>query len=319
MTGRQKWLRGGATLVLTLGLFYFVLSRVDLDAVWAILGAAETGKLGLITLLSLAAYAWLPTWRWQRTLDAMQYRLPATTLLFARLGSQPLKTVIPFKGGEAFRALWLRRQHGVPVLDGAASILFDMFLVAVAQLLFLAVGLLLAGSALQHAFVPALLFLGLGLGLSSRTVQRACVQVAAKLHTKLGDIAERLAHGFLRFPNAVRVRLIGISLLVELSEIVSMWFCCWALGLEVPVSAVLLNMPIVMGITLLPITLSGFGTREIAIVYLFSAYGSAEQLTAAALLFTAIEFILPTFVGLVALPRFLSSLSAGSPESQVVS
>jgi hypothetical protein len=307
-----QWLRGIATLVLTVALLAFVLARVDLTAVWRILSAADPTKLTIITVLSLVAYAWLPTWRWQRTLQAMSHALPFGTLMFARFGSQPLKTVIPFKGGEAFRALWLRRRYAIPVLDGAASILFDMFLVAVAQLMFLALGLFLAGSELRHGFVPALLLLALGVGLSSPSFQRAIVQLATRMHQKLGEIAEKLAHGFLRFPNRVRAHLIGISLLVELSEILSMWFCCWAIGLDVPMSAVLLNMPIVMGFTLLPITLSGFGTREIAIVYLFSVYGSAEQLTAAALLFTAIEFILPTLAGLLVLPSFISRLSTGT-------
>jgi len=310
MMASKHWLRASLTVFATVGLLAFVLFSVDIDAVWNIIMAASPSRMLVITLLSLAAYAWLPTWRWQRTLQAMSHDISFNQLMFARFGSQPLKTVIPFKGGEAFRAIWLRRCYGMPVLDGAASILFDMFLVAVAQLTFLALGLFLAGSELKHGFVPTILMLSLGIGLSSRTVQRAAVRVAGIVHVKLGDVAERLAYGFLRFPNAVRARLLAISLVVEISEIVSMWFCCWALGLHIPMSVVLLNMPIVMGFTLLPFTLSGFGTRELAIVVLFSTYGTQEELTAAALLFTTIEFILPTIAGLVVLPSFLSRLSS---------
>jgi len=304
-----QWIKGTVVLSLTVGLLGYVLSIVDIASVWALLVDASPLRLTLISLLSLAAYAWLPTWRWQQTLCAMDHRVQFRSLLFARWGSQPLKTAIPFKGGEAFRAIWLQRRHQIPLLDGAASIFFDMFLVAVAQLLFLALGLSLAGSELQHGFLPALLILSVGLGLSSPQVQRLGVFVATRLHQKLGEIAERLAYGFLRFPNSTRLKLVSISLLVELSEILSMWFCFWALDIEVPMAAVLLSMPIVMGFTLIPITLSGFGTREIAILYLFRSYGSPEQLMAAALLFTSVEFILPTLLGIGVLPPFLSRMS----------
>ena len=308
----RLWPRRIVVVGLTAGFVYYLTQQVDVSAVCTLLQSAPTGRVLLLAIFSLGAYAWLPTWRWQRTLRALGHTIGPGSLLLGRWGSQPMKTVIPFKGGEAFRAIWLKKRHNVPLLDGAASIIFDMFLVAIAQLAFLAVGLSLAGSELQHAVVPATVLLSLGVGLSSREVQRLGVHVAHRIHHKLGHIAERLAHGFLQFPWAVRLRLLVISLWVEFSEIVSMWVCCWVLGLQVPPSVVLLSMPIVMGVTLIPITLSGFGTREMAILYLFSAYGTPEELMAAALLFTGVEFLLPTVTGLVLLPIFLSRISSHS-------
>ncbi len=87
-----------------------------------------------------------------------------------------------------------------------------------------------------------------------------------------------------------------------------MFLCCLVLGVDVPLWAVFVYMPIVMGITLVPVTISGLGTRELAIVVLLAAHATPEQLTGAALLFTAVEFIWPALLGCAVLSPFLAAL-----------
>ncbi|MFT5432710.1 MAG: hypothetical protein ACI9OJ_003412, partial [Myxococcota bacterium] len=233
-------------------------------------------------------------------------------LAFARFGSQPLKIVIPFKGGEAFRALWLKRREGIEIVSGAASILFDMFLVAIGQLSFLCVGLAMLGSEPKHLIIPATLLSLIAAGLTSRRLQHFGLWVAGAISTKLGALVEQLAHGFLRFPLGTKLKLVLFSYLVEFSEIFSMFLCARALGVDLPLGVVLLNMPIVMGITLIPVTISGLGTRELAIITLFAGYASPEALASVALLFTAVEFILPALVGCGFLSPFLGQLAEKS-------
>ncbi len=309
-SGRRRWLKGLLLFGVSASLLAYVVTRVDLPTVWQILIDADPVLLAVAITFSTTAFACLPTLRWMTTLAAMGYKVAFTTLVYIRIGAQPFKFTIPMKGGEAFRAIYLRRRYGVPMTAGVASILFDMFLVAVGQLTFLCLGVALAGPEFQRALLPTMALFGIGLVLSSKRVQGLMVAVAGAISAKLHEKVEELAHGFLRFPLHKKLQLTAISFTVEFAEIFSMFLCCKTLGLDVPLWAAMAYMPIVMGITLIPVTIRGLGTRELAILLLFSAHATPEQLAGAALLFTFLEFILPALVGSLLLSRFIADLAA---------
>ncbi len=311
------WGRGALVLAVTVGLLAFVVSRVDLAGVRSALAGADPVALFATAAFSLLAYALLPSLRWQRTLLALGHRVPFGTLVFARFGSQPLKLAIPMKGGEAFRALWLSRRTPVPLGDAAATIVFDMFLVGVAQLLYLVMGLSLARSQLATALLPSVAVLGVVLALGSSFVQRLGLRLATRVSGRAGRALEQLARGFLDLPLSTKTGLLGLSLLVELTEILAMVLCLRTLGVPVPTWAVFAAMPVVMGITLLPVTISGLGTRELAILTLLGSFAPPEALLATALLFTTLEFLLPALAGTLVLPAFLAGLPSGAPARPV--
>ncbi len=306
---QRRWLKGIALFSISFGLLAYVVSRVDLPTVWRILTNADPALLAVAFTFSATAFACLPTLRWRTTLQAMGYDLPFKKLVYVRFGAQPFKFTIPLKGGEAFRAIYLRRRHGVPMTAGVASILFDMFLVAVGQLTFLCVGVALAGSAVQRALLPTVALFGIGLLLSSKRVQGWAVSVAGMISSKLHQKVSELAHGFLRFPLHKKLQLTAISFAVEFAEIFSMYLCCLTLGLDVPLWAAMAYMPIVMGFTLIPVTIRGLGTRELAILLLFAGLATPEELAGAALLFTVLEFIMPAIIGSLLLSRFVADLA----------
>ena len=315
---QRRAMKATALLLVSGGLLAFVLLRVDLREVGAVFGGAHPGLLSGTVAFSLLSYLLLPTARWQGTLRAMGYRLPFRSLAFARLGGQPLKFAIPLKGGEAFRAIWLRRRHGVPTTHGVSSILFDMFLVAVGQLSLLCFGLALAGDSIAGALLPAIGLLGLGLLLGSKAAQRLGLRVARRVSERLHGRLEELCHGFLTLPLGTKAALTALSYVVELSEVFSMWLCCRALGVPVPLWACFVYMPIVMGITLIPVTISGLGTREVAILALFAGFGTDAQLTGAALLFTSVEFILPSLLGCAFVASFLRQIAGPAVAEQTL-
>ncbi|HIN86855.1 MAG TPA: flippase-like domain-containing protein [Myxococcales bacterium] len=306
---RRVWPRALLLLCVSAGLLSYVLSRVDLSQVGQIFANANWPLAAATIVFSLSAFTLLPTYRWKSTLVAMGFNISFTQLLFARFGSQPLKFSLPVKGGEAFRALYIRRRHGVPIALAGGSIVFDMFLVAVGQLTFLCIGIAVKGGELSHVLLPTVAVFIVGLTLTSKAIQRLMVSFTKRISTRIGDKVEQVAHGFLQFPLGVKFRLTAISYAVEFSEIFSMYLCCKSLGLDIPIWAILIYMLIVMGFTLIPVTISGLGTRELAIFLLFQGMASAEQLASAALMFTFVEFILPALVGCAVLSPFLNALS----------
>ncbi|OPZ67980.1 MAG: hypothetical protein BWY83_02449 [bacterium ADurb.Bin478] len=78
--------------------------------------------------------------------------------------------------------------------------------------------------------------------------------------------------------------------------------------MRVPVSMweVALFQPVVNVVSLLPISISGFGTREAVLIYFFAPFGvAAEQMMVVGLLMGLIFFILNGLIGsvLIALKR----------------
>jgi len=311
MNARIKW---AILACVSVGLLGFVASKVDVSTVVDVLLGADLKYLIILVCFSLAAFSLLPTYRWQKTLAAMGYHLPFLILLYARYGCQPLKMAIPMKGGEAFRAVYIRRRHGVPLTHGGGSILFDMFLVAVSQLTYLCLGLALAGGEVTGALLPTMAILVTGLVLASKRVQRLLVRQSAHISERVHKVVSEVAHGFLEFDLTTKIKLVCISYVVEFAEFCGMYLCCLALGLSIPIWSILAYIPIVIAITLIPVTVSGLGTREVAIFYLFANFATPEQLAGLALLLTFVEFILPSLIGCFFLPSFLSAISGEAVE-----
>jgi uncharacterized membrane protein YbhN (UPF0104 family) len=169
--------------------------------------------------------------------------------------------------------------------------------------------------------LPTVAVFSVALTLTSKGVQSLLVALAKRISTRLGEVMEQVAHGFLQFPIGTKFKLTAISYAVEFSEIFSMYLCCRTLGLDIPLWAILTFMPIVMGFTLIPVTVSGLGTRELAIFLLFQGMASSEQLASAALMFTFVEFIMPALVGCLLLSPFLKSLALSpvAPKKNLIS
>ena len=64
-------------------------------------------------------------------------------------------------------------------------------------------------------------------------------------------------------------------------------------------------MPLAMFVGLLPISLFGVGTRDAAIIYLFSAYHPAEVMAGVGL-YVSLRYFVPAAAGLPFLQHYLS-------------
>jgi uncharacterized membrane protein YbhN (UPF0104 family) len=71
----------------------------------------------------------------------------------------------------------------------------------------------------------------------------------------------------------------------------------------VPFAAIVQNTPIAIIAGSAPISVSGIGTRDGALLLLLRGYGSDAEIVAASFLFTAINFGLLPLVGFLALGR----------------
>ncbi|MDO9526306.1 MAG: lysylphosphatidylglycerol synthase transmembrane domain-containing protein [Gemmobacter sp.] len=87
--------------------------------------------------------------------------------------------------------------------------------------------------------------------------------------------AEALKHAL--FAPKVRGRQIRLSLGTVLCNIAGFGFCAWAVGVTLPVPAMLAVVPLILTAMVIPITISGWGLREGAAAALFPVAGATAS------------------------------------------
>ena len=103
--------------------------------------------------------------------------------------------------------------------------------------------------------------------------------------------------------------LMAYSTLLKGVEVFGYFLVFQALGIEVPLWALLTYIPLTMLITEIQITFLGLGTREAALVYFLSNYAPASKLLAAGVLISFTEYVLPNVVSLLWARKFLNRLT----------
>ena len=84
------------------------------------------------------------------------------------------------------------------------------------------------------------------------------------------------------------------------------------MGFNGPTTAILGLVPVAIIIGLIPITLAGIGTRDAALIVLFSPWASAEMMAGAALL-SHLRYFLPGLAGLPANQKEISKIWGKKP------
>ena len=223
------------------------------------------------------------------------------------LGCQPLRFTLPMKTGELFKVVYLEGVHHVPPAVGTWALVFDKLSNVVALMAFGAAGLLWAPLGSRVSLVIGLLLLPSPL-LFANVLPGRLREALGALPGRLGRFARELVDAMAALPTAVRLKFFAVSLLQVLAEAMSFGVCLRALGVHAPALDVLFRTPLVILLANLPVTLSGIGTREIGMLWLFSAHGSPEQLAATGLV---LSFVGPVLLVLTGLP-FVGGFFAGA-------
>lgn len=254
--------------VIAVALLAFVLARVDLAAVRASLArvnvAAFVGFAALFVLALLSADAFATLVVYRPVLGRIRYRD-----LFVVRGASYLPSILNHHVGQAFVTVFLSRSHGVPLTRVAGGTL-------VVYASWAACLLALGGAAVVATGLPAawlLLPIGAGVGylvvLAVRPASLAGVDLLRPL-----------------FEAGVRGHLIAAAARVPHAAVLfaGTWLSLRFFGVDVPASAALSYVPILMVVVTLPITPQGFGTRDVLAATLllpFAIGGTDEERRAA--------------------------------------
>lgn len=283
-------------------LLYFALATVNVSTVAARLSRIELPWIALGLLLLLAQNAIL-SWRWQQIVTRCGADLPPRQAFrFTLIGTFFSQTLPSSVGGDAIRLWLLAKQTNWRV--AAYSVFLDR-VVGVVTLAALVVACLPWTLALIRDPVgrAALMLIGLGfiaagivfVGLSWQRLKFLEHWAPTRHLVAIAGVAVMI----LRSPRTLAV-VFGLSVMIHLITALTGWCAAHAVGADMPLSYSLFLIPPVMLVTVVPISIAGWGLREGAMVAAFSYAGlpQADGLIIS-LLFGAAYLVIGVAGGLV--------------------
>ena len=275
---RVPWSLIAKTLV-TLGLIWLIVDKVEFSEVAARLRQMDAVWLGAACLLILLQYA-TAALRWSLILRALDDRLPARKIVEIFLIGLFFNQALPSSiGGDALR-IWRGYNAGLPLSRAVSSVLLDRALGFVALFVLAAVGLpwsfeLLHGQPLRWLTPILALAAFVALAVLLMLDRLPASWRRFRLVRGLAGLA-RDGRRVLLHPVTLGAML-AVGLASALAVVTVFYALAAALGLDLSILSCLLLVPVVLTVTAVPISLAGWGVREGAAIFLFGLVGMAEH------------------------------------------
>lgn len=307
-------------LVVSAACFWYALRQIDVsealrtlpifDFRWAALAVA----LAMMQILLLALRLWAVVQALTPKAARLTYLAASAVSAIYALFAQVLPSVV----GEGIR-VWMLTRFGCGWRAGLTSVMIDRG-VGVAVLVTFAFVILLLPSALTAlSGYRDLTLIVFGAALAGGGLALFATPIVAPLLQRwrysywVGAFAAD-AHRVLLGPRAPTI--VGAACLIHVLTILIIWLVARAQGLSLPILDCAVLFTVMVGVALVPISVGGWGLRELAVVSLLSAHGLAPE---QALIFSvcfglvAVIGVLPGLIVwlLYPLPRLAAGGSGG--------
>ncbi|MFH1456763.1 MAG: lysylphosphatidylglycerol synthase transmembrane domain-containing protein [Patescibacteria group bacterium] len=304
----KKYLNFFITIIITIIVFFLLFKQIDLNVVWNIISHANVWWL-LATFIIILTYPIFGALRWKIVLNSMGFDLNFSKAFKIVMGAWSLSSITPSKAGDLIRANPIK--HLIPVSKTAGSILIER----VFDVLLLLILALIGGIIYKNIIIILIMSAGLiAVALFfvlAKYIHKIKLPIKEKYKEKIDNIfysAKILVKNPKQFSQVTL-----ITLLNWLGTFLQVYFLYLALGINVSFVFICLTLPIALFIGILPITLAGMGTRDSAIVYLFSAVAPAGINLSMGILYSIFGYWIVAIFGLF----FIKNLSSDKKSTEL--
>ncbi len=304
-------------------LFIGVVLKVGLPSIWRTIVDFSIAKWFVIFILYALSF-FVTQYRWYLILRSQGHAVTLAQIFSAKIVGFSVDYITPSPnvGGEAIRAMVLKKDTRVPFSEGLASVIIDKmmdFSYALPFLLF-SIFYVLIKFSLSWRLIAGLLFISLlfiflivffyyrtlrsrdFFGSIIRFLQLHRLSFIAKVMDKIGEF-ELIVIRFFRHDHRTLYKGLGLSVLGGLITLTAMWMIMIFLGLPATLLDVILVSTLTVVTFLLPIP-GSLGSTETGEALIFSMIGySPESGVAFSLIFRSIDF-LKVMIGLLFLSHF---------------
>jgi uncharacterized protein (TIRG00374 family) len=289
----------GAKIVISMAALAYLAGRLERDMLIQTIGGANLGLI-MAAISALALQPLLATIRWRELLRAMLMHVAFGRLLQIIYVAQFFNQVLPASIGADVIRVWMVRRDGCSLSKGVISVFIDRF-VMILTLLILAV---LGYFALSQSFVMSkinmfvLSFLII-FPVTLLFVVAIRIDFVKFLSWRLWDFIDLPIQNlrmFLVHPKAL-ASVSLFSLASHANIIFTVFLLLLAFDAKASFVEVASLMPLVLVAATLPISVGGWGVRELAMVAAFAQLGVPETATLSASVLFGIISIIVTLPG----------------------
>lgn len=230
------------------------------------------------------------------------------------LASSSLSVVLPSKGGDLAKGFFLSRHLSADLKTCFAAVIFERVMDVTALVLIMFAGLALIGDdrqVLAGVWLGGLVILGCAAVYLAVHLKGAAAEWARRLLGWIPKVADFLdaSRSFVRdlAGSGKILPLAGCSLVLWLVHVSQFYFFFEALGYPGPGVAILAYVPAAIFVGLLPITIAGVGTRDLALIFLFAPWAPTELAVGVGLL-SHLRYLLPGIAGIGVTHRYLKEI-----------
>ena len=286
-----------------------ILSKIDLAKSISIFTKLDIFFFICIVLLNIPLI-FLKSFRWNQLLkeQSIQYNLNDSFLVY--LSSIYAGIITPGRLGEFVKALYLKSDKGVSLSKGMSSVFVDRLLDMYLLIILGIVGVWQLGIFGEVTNVSLILIITIVLAplilLNERLMSRLLSslyylaiikKVKSNIDEKFDDFYEAI-NQLINYKLIITVFLTCVSYLIFF---IQCYLIAIALGISINFITITFFMAISNLISFIPISISGLGTRDVTLIYLFSLIGlKAELAVSYAFLVFVIFFVCGGIMGGIA-------------------
>ncbi len=295
------WLRAG----ISIAIICILLWRIDIKQLFQAFLQAKVSLWGVAFLFMVLEQA-LMALAWNVLLQAKGYKIPFIRMfdiflmgnffglaLPSSAGADAVKGYAVFKhiddGVNTVSSLILFRVLGVGLLITIATICVLTFgsLFGDDKIVFIVLGLM---------FFFILFFVFLSLRIVRELLKKT---LNYKYLRKIGDFALRLYDSIIEYKKyrSALGKVLLISLGIQASRILGIYVIGLSIGITLSFKYYMIIVPIVIVVTLIPITVAGLGLREVSFIYLFEQIGFSSTAAFTLSILTDLIILLISLIG----------------------
>ncbi len=253
-------------------------------------------------------YFILQTYKWKYILDKQKMGLGFLYLFRLYLIGTFYSTLTPGRLGTFIRIGYLKEKTGRRLGECSSNVILDkatdilaIFVMAIVGIALFA-GYMLDMMLITITFVFLLLFIVGVLFFTKREVSARLMRVFYKFvvpGSRKADAKDAFNHFYSNMPKMKTFVLPTITaILAWLCIYTSTYFIMLSLGMNIPYHMFVTGFPIATLVGLIPITISGWGTREATLIGLLSVFGVlASEIIAMSILTFVLSSVIPSIIG----------------------
>jgi len=263
-------------LIITIAIFYFLFRNIDFVEFSKIIFNSHGGWI-LVALLMQLTSTYLAAYRWFKISQLLVFKEKLSFYVQSYFKGTFFNQVLPSSiGGDAVRIIDLTRKK-YEKKEAFYGVFVDRVVGLVGLLVLNLLATLIFFGTFDNDFSMLIIFITIG-GITGFALLFQLHRLTFLANIKFLNLAVRLANRLnkLYASRMLLIKHISISVIVHLFSVLTMYGLSLALGLDLSFQTLLIAVPPVFLLTIVPISLAGWGVREGAMIGIFMLIGADQ-------------------------------------------